>query len=80
MRRSNKYQEIFKERTTDIYEQVEGYPKPPLVPLPDKDDYSSVEKDGLILNSKSEKILRAFGTLSGFRRYHQVFENNLEEI
>ena len=70
----------FKERTTDIYEQVEGYPKPPLVPLPDKDDYSSVEKDGLVLNSKSEKILRAFGTLSGFRRYHQVFENNLEEI
>lgn len=68
------------ERTKDLYEQIPGYPKPPLIPLPDEEDYSSLESSGLILNKNSRFIIKLAFKISGFQRFRRKLSQNLEEV
>jgi hypothetical protein len=67
------------ERTLEVYEEVGGYPKPPLIPLPDIEDLSSMERMGLRITPLSRKIIRTFMSLSGFRRFYKNLPDNLEK-
>lgn len=56
-------------RTTDIFEQISGYPKPPLISLPHIDHPSSLAKFGLKDTALARSILNAATASSGFARF-----------
>lgn len=68
------------ERTQDLYEQIPGYPKPPLIPLPEPDDLSSLPLAGLSLSENSRPVIQFFLALSGFQRFQKHLPVNLENI
>jgi len=59
------------ERTTDIYEEMPGHAKPPLISLPDPDDIESLERDltGRKKHSLRFKILHNILLLLGFKKF-----------
>jgi hypothetical protein len=57
------------ERTRDIYEVIDGYPRPLPVPLPAPGDLDSLAEIGLILTPASRAIARAALRASGFDRF-----------
>jgi hypothetical protein len=70
----------FAERTTDIYEQIAGYPKPPLVPLPELDDVDTFQDMGVKLTDRSRWIMKQAVRLSGLRAFQETLANNTEDI
>jgi hypothetical protein len=59
------------ERSTDVFEDVGGYAKPPPPPLPSADDLEDLERHGFVrLTRASRAVLRAALTASGYRRFH----------
>ena len=74
---------IFRERTTDIYEEVPGCPKPPLIPLPDPDDLEALELD---LTGSNERrltiwILHRLLQVLGFKKFQRgLTDSALERL
>jgi len=68
------------ERTRDIYERVGGYPQPPLVPLPEFGDLSSLERLGIRLTPTSRRIVRAAIALTGFGAFWRRMPEGLETL
>jgi hypothetical protein len=68
------------ERTRDIYEQIAGYPKPPVVPLPEPDDLDSLEQMGLRLQRFSRGVVKATMAATGFRAFQKQLPNRLEDL
>ncbi|NOX38148.1 MAG: choline/carnitine O-acyltransferase [Calditrichaeota bacterium] len=69
-----------RERTREIYEAIPGYPKPPLIPLPEPDDLRSLEELGIVDTPLSRFIVRVALRLSGFRSFRQQLPNQLEGL
>lgn len=69
------------ERTTDVYEQISAYPKPPLVPLP-----KLAELDGLLtdLGQPRGTVARALTditlSLTGFRPFLRDLPSRIEQL
>jgi hypothetical protein len=70
---------ITQERASDIYEELPGYPKPPLVPLPAPGDLESLETMGIRLTPLSRRIINLSMQLSGFRAFQKQLPDRLEE-
>lgn len=70
----------FTERTRDIYEQIDGYPKPPLVPLPELDDVDTFAEMGVKLTDRSRRIMRQAVKLSGLRAFLETLATDEEDI
>ncbi len=68
------------ERTRDIYEAIPGYPKPPLIPLPEPDDLRSLQELGIVDTPLSRFLVRAALRLSGFRSFRKQLPDRLEEL
>ncbi len=68
------------ERTRDIYEQIEGYPKPPLPPLPAPGDLSSLQRMGLKDTPAARRIVQSALNLSGFTRFQKTLPEKIETI
>lgn len=68
------------ERTRDVYEHIAGYPKPPLVPLPEPEDLSSLERMGITLTTAARAIVRAAMAISGFSSFRKKLSENLETL
>ncbi|MFZ5515904.1 MAG: choline/carnitine O-acyltransferase [Candidatus Zhuqueibacterota bacterium] len=65
-------------RSTDVYEQIDGYTKPPIVPLPATDDIDSLKYLGLTINDTSRRIVNAVKVLTGFRSFETNLPNTIE--
>lgn len=66
-----------RERTREVYEQVAGYQKPPLISLPNFDE---LQMAGLNADPLARKVLHTALSLSGFRRFYQQLPERFEEI
>jgi len=74
---------VSQERSKDLYEEMPGYQKPPLIPLPDPDDTESLEWDleGTKTHSIRFKILKSVLLALGFKKFQQrLTENGLENL
>jgi len=72
-----------RERTRDLYEELPGCARPPLISLPDPDDLESLERDlqGAKTHSLSFKTLRAVLNFLGFKKFQQsLTEDKLEGL
>lgn len=65
-------------RSNDVYEEIDGYSKPPIVPLPDLDDFESLQNFGLKINNTSRRIVKAGSILTGFRSFQKNLPNTIE--
>lgn len=68
------------ERTRDLYEQIEGYPKPPLIPIVEPNDPESIETMGLKLGGASRWLLRILLSMSGFTAFQRRLPHTIEDI
>jgi len=68
------------ERTRDLYEQLDVYPKPPLIPLPALDDLESLTDLGLIPGKTSHPLIKAALLIAGFRRFQKQLPQNIESL
>ncbi len=68
------------ERTRDIYEQIDAYPKPPLMPLPEIGDLSSLEEIGLKGGSVSRRVVNAAMAATGFKSFQRQLPNTIEDL
>jgi len=64
---------VSRERTRDIYEELPGCPKPPLIPLPDPDDLEALALDltGTRGRGAAIRILHTLLRVVGFRKFQQ---------
>lgn len=67
------------ERTRDVYEILPGYPQPPLIPLPDPADLSSLERIGIRMDGVSERVIRTALALVGYGRFRRALPDHFEE-
>lgn len=65
------------ERTTDVYEAVGGYQKPPVISLP---EIEKLELKGLTSCCFSRNILKTAMFVTGFRRFYKYLPQRFEEI
>ncbi len=68
------------ERTADIFEEIQGYPKPPLPILPEPDDFSSLEEVGSVSQGFPRLLLRCATSVTGLRRFQKSLPPNLEGL
>ena len=68
------------ERTRDIYEQIKGYPKPPLVPLPELDDMSSLNELGLKSGRVYHWLLKGIMRATGLKAFQKQLPNSVEDL
>ncbi len=69
------------ERTCDVYEHVSGYPKAPLVPLPDPNDRNAYLEFGLKEGVTARFIANSAMRLSGLRSFQKKqLSQNLEAL
>jgi hypothetical protein len=67
------------ERSRDIFEEVPGYEKAPLPPLPSADDFASLARWGLLrLTPTSRRILRTALRAIGYQAFHDTLPERLE--
>lgn len=69
-----------RERTNDLYEIIPGYPKPPLIPLPDSDELDNPEELGLKNHFISRLILSFAKKMLGFDAFYKEFSANPEPV
>lgn len=67
------------ERTKHIYEHIEGYVKPPFMPLPDPLGNDSLGDSGIKPTNTSKKILKFAYRLSGFDQFKNQSLDTFEE-
>ncbi len=67
------------ERTKNIYEQLPGYPKPPLVPLPDWNQMSDLREMGIRDSAISRAVIKAMMVLTGFKSFYKGLPEQLED-
>ncbi|MDZ7357532.1 MAG: choline/carnitine O-acyltransferase [candidate division KSB1 bacterium] len=65
------------ERTREVYEQVGGYQKPPLISLPPIEE---LHLPGLNTDALARKVLNIALSVSGFRRFYQQLPQQFENI
>lgn len=65
------------ERTREVYEQVGGYQKPPLISLPPIEE---LHLPGLNDDALARKVLNIALDVSGFRRFYQQLPQQFENI
>lgn len=68
------------ERTRDVYEELAGYPKPPLVPMPPPGDLSSLQHLGIKLGPRGLKVAQTFLQLIGFTSFQEHLPDNIENL
>ena len=68
------------ERTQDVFEHIEHYEKPPLVPLPEKGDFSSLQEMGVKPGGLSNGIIKFGLALTGFNSFERDLPKNLEGL
>lgn len=68
------------ERTQDVYEHIDAYTKPPLVPLPDLDDPKTYEIAGLRVTGFSLALSRLINSAIGVKRAYPHISANLEDF
>lgn len=68
------------ERTRDVFEEKKGYSKPPLIPLPEPGDLSSLDKLGIKPGKISHGIVKAAMFATGFKSFQRQLPDNLESI
>ncbi|MDZ7331587.1 MAG: choline/carnitine O-acyltransferase [candidate division KSB1 bacterium] len=66
------------ERSSDIYELIPGYPKPPLIPLPELGDMSSLARVGLKSSALAHSLSRLGLRISGFLKFQKTLPERLE--
>lgn len=67
------------ERTRAIYEEIAGYPKPPLVPIPAPDDLEPIVPLGLRPGPAARRIVGAATTLTGLRAFQRRLPETVEQ-
>lgn len=67
-------------RTHDIFEDIPGYKKPPLVPIPEYGDFSSLEYLGYQSRPLSNSILKSALAITGFRAFLEELKHDSEPI
>jgi hypothetical protein len=70
----------FAERTRDLYEQIEAYAKPPLLPIPSLDDPTALRELGAKPNALSRGALKTILPATGFPAFHRGLESKLEDV
>ncbi len=68
------------ERTRDLYEQISYYQKPPLIPLPDPEDFSTLADIGLRPEGIALPVVKAALAVSGFNAFRRELPDRLEEL
>jgi hypothetical protein len=68
------------ERTADVFEEIQGYPKPPLPILPEPDDFSSIEELGSVSQGFPRLLLRCAASVTGLRAFQRSLPSNLEAL
>jgi len=68
------------ERTQDVFEQIDAYPKPPLIPLPEPNDFSSLAEMGLKPTPIAFSITKTTLALTGFKSFEKQLPNRLEDL
>ena len=68
------------ERSHDIFEQINAYPKPPLMPLPEPGDLSSLTEIGFKPTSFSTAIANAGLTITGYNGFRKQLPENIEHL
>ena len=66
------------ERTTDIYEQLPFYPKPPLIPLPDWQTMASLKGMGIKQSPVSSLVIKTLMALTGFKKFYRNLPETME--
>ena len=66
------------ERTTDIYEQLPFYPKPPLIPLPDWQTMVSLKGMGIKQSPVSSLVIKTLMALTGFKKFYRNLPETME--
>ncbi len=68
------------ERTQDIYETINAYPKPPLVPLPDWSEMANLQEMGIKDSALSRFVVKSMMHLTGFKSFFKSLPDNLEHL
>ncbi len=68
------------ERTKDIYEEIKGYPKPPLIQLPEPGDLSSLDVLAIKPGRIPHGIVKTAMSLTNFKSFQKQLPNQLENI
>ncbi|MCC6857356.1 MAG: choline/carnitine O-acyltransferase [Bryobacterales bacterium] len=68
------------ERSTDLYEQISSYPKPPLVPLPTFDDFSAWQRVGFVDRPLTRLVLKAYYRAAGLTAFQRRLPEELEDL
>lgn len=70
----------FAERSRDLYEQIPGYPQPPLIPLPAPGDLSPFQEFGIKPGKFSDWVTRTAVRLSGFYAFQTMLPAQIETL
>jgi hypothetical protein len=68
------------ERTRDLYEKIAGYPEPPLVPLPESDDWEVLEGLDLRSSHAARLVVRAAMLATGFDTFRKELPVTIENL
>lgn len=68
------------ERTGDLYEEIQGYPKPPLIPLPQPGSWEPLEQLGFKSTPLSRVVLNAVMTVTGFKAFQEELPDQVEHL
>lgn len=71
---------ISQERTQDVFEYIEGYPKPPFVPLADINQFKIWRQTGFKESWFSKFVIKSVVKFSGFEAFYDQLPSNLEEV
>lgn len=66
------------ERSTDLYEQISSYPKPPLVPLPTFDDFSAWQRVDFVDRPLTRLVLKAYYRAAGLTAFQRRLPEEVE--
>lgn len=69
-----------KERTRDVYEEIPGYPKPPLVPLPEPGDLETMSRLGVRPTKFSRQVIQTTMSVIGFNNFQRMLPDQLEGL
>lgn len=68
------------ERTKNIYEEISGYSKPPMVPLPEPGELTSLEDISLKPGGFSHSMVKLALIATGFNRFYKQFPHRAEDL
>jgi hypothetical protein len=69
-----------KERTTDLFEDVGGYPQPPPVPLPTGADVEALVASGVKPGRLSRGVINTARMLSGFNSFRRTASGEIPDL